>query len=381
MKRKIIACLIMAALVCTGCMPAFAAEPEGYEEVFSTDFEGGLPDDFFTYFNVYDVKDENIKTEGDNTYYNGLFPQGSYLYSMNEAENYRLEFDIQTGVPGKTEENAYKSALALHVPAQSVGLVIEADNGDSDLTSFLGSGGIFLYLFDNILEVGVHTNKDGGTAGSINGAATTGLVEKAAGRLYGVYTVSYQFTLPEGLNFSEFTPLTVEEENGTITVSVKGTPICSISMSEPENITTVCSEQYWDAALAGQDLFSGESYRKVAIKDAAGEVKATVEEAVVPVSGVFAFANRANHFGLDNLKVYDKIESSTPAPKPTPTASATDQKTKAPATSSEKPPAATPGDSNQSAGQDWLIYVLAGGIVAVGAVLAVLVVRHRKKGK
>lgn len=44
---------------------------------------------------------------------------------------------IKTAIPGKVEENAYKSALALHVPADSVGMVIEPDNEDADLTSFL----------------------------------------------------------------------------------------------------------------------------------------------------------------------------------------------------------------------------------------------------
>ncbi len=149
MKRKVIASLLVAVMAFASVLPSLAAVPElpeAFNEAYSTDFEGYegvLPDDFYTYFNTYDVKPENVVTEGDNTYYNGTFPSGSYVYSMYEVVDYRVEFDIKTAIPGKVEENAYKSALALHVPADSVGMVIEPDNEDADLTSFLGAAGVF----------------------------------------------------------------------------------------------------------------------------------------------------------------------------------------------------------------------------------------------
>lgn len=385
MKRKVIASLLVAVMAFASVLPSLAAVPElpeAFNEAYSTDFEGYegvLPDDFYTYFNTYDVKPENVVTEGDNTYYNGTFPSGSYVYSMYEVVDYRVEFDIKTAIPGKVEENAYKSALALHVPADSVGMVIEPDNEDADLTSFLGAAGVFIYFFDNILEVGVHTNKNGGTAGPINGEATTGVVENAADRMLGAYTVSYQFQMPEGVNFTEFTSVCVQEENGEIAVYVEDNLVCTITMSEPDEVTTHWNENYWDTSLAGMELFSGDSYRKVEIKDAEGVVVATVDEAVVPVTGLFAFINRANNFGLDNLAVYEKVEESTPAPEqPT---SETDATPEAGGTSAaEKTPAATNGGAEDAdSGNGWLIYVLIGAIAVVVIIFVVVIVRSKKK--
>lgn len=385
MKRKVIASLLVAVMAFASVLPSLAAVPElpeAFNEAYSTDFEGYegvLPDDFYTYFNTYDVKPENVVTEGDNTYYNGTFPSGSYVYSMYEVVDYRVEFDIKTAIPGKVEENAYKSALALHVPADSVGMVIEPDNEDADLTSFLGAAGVFIYFFDNILEVGVHTNKNGGTAGPINGEATTGVVENAEDRMLGAYTVSYQFQMPEGVNFTEFTSVCVQEENGEIAVYVEDNLVCTIAMSEPDEVTTHWNESYWDTSLAGQELFSGESYRKVEIKDAEGTVVATVDEAVVPVTGLFAFINRANNFGLDNLTVYEKVEESTPAPEqPTSETDATPEAGGTPA--AEKTPAATNGGAEDAgSGNGWLIYVLIGAIAVVVIIFVVVIVRSKKK--
>ena len=58
MKRKILVLLLTFVMLCTYCLPALAAKPDGFTEEYSTDFEDGetLPEDFFTYFNVYDVK-------------------------------------------------------------------------------------------------------------------------------------------------------------------------------------------------------------------------------------------------------------------------------------------------------------------------------------
>lgn len=385
MKRKVIASLLVAVMAFASVLPSLAAVlelPEAFNEAYSTDFEGYegvLPDDFYTYFNTYDVKPENVVTEGDNTYYNGTFPSGSYVYSMYEVVDYRVEFDIKTAIPGKVEENAYKSALALHVPADSVGMVIEPDNEDADLTSFLGAAGVFIYFFDNILEVGVHTNKNGGTAGPINGEATTGVVENAEDRMLGAYTVSYQFQMPEGVNFTEFTSVCVQEENGEIAVYVEDNLVCTIAMSEPDEVTTHWNESYWDTSLAGQELFSGESYRKVEIKDAEGTVVATVDEAVVPVTGLFAFINRANNFGLDNLTVYEKVEESTPAPEqPTSETDATPEAGGTPA--AEKTPAATNGGAEDAgSGNGWMIYVLIGAIAVVVIIFVVVIVRSKKK--
>ena len=385
MKRKVIASLLVAVMAFASVLPSLAAVPElpeAFNEAYSTDFEGYegvLPDDFYTYFNTYDVKPENVVTEGDNTYYNGTFPSGSYVYSMYEVVDYRVEFDIKTATPGKVEENAYKPAWARHVPADSVGMVIEPDNEDADLTSFLGAAGVFIYFFDNILEVGVHTNKNGGTAGPINGEATTGVVENAEDRMLGAYTVSYQFQMPEGVNFTEFTSVCVQEENGEIAVYVEDNLVCTIAMSEPDEVTTHWNESYWDTSLAGQELFSGESYRKVEIKDAEGTVVATVDEAVVPVTGLFAFINRANNFGLDNLTVYEKVEESTPAPEqPTSETDATPEAGGTPA--AEKTPAATNGGAEDAgSGNGWMIYVLIGAIAVVVIIFVVVIVRSKKK--
>ena len=109
----------------------------------------------------------------------------------------------------------------------------------------------------------------------------------------------------QGVNFTEFTSVCVQEENGEIAVYVGDNLVCTITMSEPDEVTTHWNENYWDTSLAGMELFSGDSYRKVEIKDAEGAVVATVDEAVVPVTGLFAFINRANNFGLDNLAVYE----------------------------------------------------------------------------
>ena len=105
MKRKIIASLLAAVMAFAGVLPALAAVPElpeSFNEAYVTDFEGYdgvLPDDFYTYFNTYDVKAENVVTEGDNTYYNGMFPSGAYVYSMYEVIDYRVQFDIKTAIP------------------------------------------------------------------------------------------------------------------------------------------------------------------------------------------------------------------------------------------------------------------------------------------
>ena len=238
---------------------------------------------------------------------------------------------------------------------------------------------MFIYFFDNILEVGVHTNKNGGTAGPINGEATTGVVENAEDRMLGAYTVSYQFQMPEGVNFTEFTSVCVQEENGEIAVYVEDNLVCTIAMSEPDEVTTHWNESYWDTSLAGQELFSGESYRKVEIKDAEGTVVATVDEAVVPVTGLFAFINRANNFGLDNLTVYEKVEESTPAPEqPTSETDATPEAGGTPA--AEKTPAATNGGAEDAgSGNGWMIYVLIGAIAVVVIIFVVVIVRSKKK--
>ena len=93
MKRKIIASLLAAVMAFAGVLPALAAVPElpeSFNEAYVTDFEGYdgvLPDDFYTYFNTYDVKAENVVTEGDNTYYNGMFPSGAYVYSTLKRQS------------------------------------------------------------------------------------------------------------------------------------------------------------------------------------------------------------------------------------------------------------------------------------------------------
>lgn len=388
MKKRIFSCLvILAVILCV--LPVYAEDEKeqgggdktvSWTEIFNSDFEDGtLDSEFYSYFNTYDLNENNFKTEDGNTYYNGMFPNGAYINSLQSMAEYRLKFDIRTAMPGNAEgENAYKSAVALQHPYSDVSLCVEPDNNDEDKTSYLGTGGIYLFMFDNILEVTVHCNKDGGTAGPVNGAGKTGTVEKASDRMFGVYGVSYQFTLPEGKSFNEFVSVDISLKDGVITVMLDGSLFCTVELSQTEKITTLISEDYWDKNKAGIEILDNEeSYRKAVIKDSAGQEVLTVDSAVVPVEGAFAFVNRANNYNLDNFTYYELEVTSTPTPKPSETPDAS-QNTKEPTKEPTASATADKSDSEKEGGSSITVILIAAIAVVVIAIIIVFVLGKKK---
>lgn len=298
-----------------------------WDPIVEIDFEEGIAaGDFYSYFNTYDIDDTNIGVEEDNTFYVGQFPKGLKINYLWDLEEFKLNFDFKGAGTDVEVQNAYKSAVILQHSITGMNFVNEPDNGDEDKTSFMGMSGVGVYMWGSTLEIVVTSNKDGGTAGPANGVGLTGVVDKAADRHFGVYGVSYQFTLPEEKTFDEFRNVDITLKNGIITILVDEALICTVELSQVEAVTTILHENHWNKDLVGLELIDSEEvYRKAVIKDNQGQEVLTVDGAVVMKCGAFVFTNRVAPFGLDNIVVYEEHVDvpvvtqapATPTPDPT----------------------------------------------------------------
>ncbi len=306
--KAIIAVCLMVALLGQICVWTYAAEdPTGWTTLYSTDFEDGdMPNELYGYFSVYNLKNNYI-TEGNNSYFEGRFPEGASMYTYDFLENYALDLQFKANMPGSpSTENCYKSAIAVKQDISSPGkTIIEPDNGDSDKSSYLGSNGIFFYAYGNYLEVAVARNADGGTAGPANGAelglGMSKIVEDASARTYGVYSTGYIFRLPDGVTFDAFTHIRMECEESVIKAYVADTLICTITMSDVKKVTTLYADTYWDASWAGTEAFDGKAYTRASVRDAAGAEVLALDGCVVPETGGMAILCRANTYWVDDL--------------------------------------------------------------------------------
>lgn len=335
--------------------------------------------DFWSGFNIYNANENNFVMQGDNGYYHGKWTEGASAVFLEELEDYTLIAKLKTSGNSNQIKNCYKSAVLLRVPVYE-GFIFEPDNGDEDGSSYLGSSGIFLYCYGNTLEVGVHTMKAGGTAGPVNppeGNGTKLVVENPSARHYGIYTVAYLFNLPEGKTFDQFTDIKVVDKKDKISVYVADTLICELQLSDIGEVTTKVSDSYWNKDKVGDEVFSGQSYRTVAIKDASGNEVLKVEDAVVATVGSIGFANRANSFMVDYLKIelnYDITPEPTKEATPAPTPGKT-----------EAQPTQTPEADNKAKDSDSnvLTYVLIGVsvLVAGGAIFIIVKTSDKNKNK
>lgn len=351
------------------------ASPE-WMEMYSVDFEDFLEDGEFNYvYDIYDMNISNIKTKNGNTYFNSQWPKGSVIKSKDPLSKYMIEFEMQTNALN-SNNNGYKAGLALQIIEGEQAFVMEPDNSDEDPTSYLGTSGVYLFFYNKTLEVVIHSNKDGGTAGPVNGGGKTTVVKSSADRWFGVYGVSYLFTLPSGINFTNnFVDVRVEVCENIIEVYMQDNiHICSIELSNIQDTVTYCNEKYWQEAWRGSELVDGSCYNTAIVKNAEGEVVLTVDNAVVPVEGLFAFTHRCSGFNIDNIVLYEEYVEATPTPetKPSPTPSATD----APETDSE---AETNNNTAGISGDDIIISILIAAIVLVGITIAFVLVAGKKR--
>lgn len=386
MKKMFLLFLVMIFSV--SCLQVFADdvsdETKKWDEIYMTDFEGGeLDSEFYENLLVLGFDESNIATENDNTYYAGHWPAGANMYSAYAMEDVRLEFDIRTGSAADPQkQNAYKAGLQLVIPEGTETLSYEPDNLDDDKSSYLGCGGICIYMYDSVLEVVIRSNKAGGQAGPVNGVGKVVTVEDAADRMFSMYGVGYQFTLPEGKTFAQFTSVAVELRDGVCSVIIEDELFCTVELSQIENLLLEFNIN-WNSNFAGGELLNDKAYRKAVVKDAKGDVVLTVEDAVVPTSGAFAFVNRGPGFDLDNLHIYEEYVAPKPTQVPVATAEpdapeATQSPTEAPAEPTNAP--VNDVQDSDSSGNNILIIVLICAIgVVVVIIIIIMVVKQRKQ--
>lgn len=334
--------------------------------IFEDDFSEEGMGDFSIDFEIF-APGDNYVSEGGNTYFHGRWVNGAYAIFKEEIENYTLYADFKMPVGISTSTNYIRSAIFLRNSFESKGMSLEPDNGDNDNSSYLGGSGIFFYCYKNNVEVGIHTKKADGTTGPVN--SDTGIkkaVPDASKRLLGSYTVSYVFTIPEGKNFDNFTKVKVIDAGDKISFYVEETLICQLELSDIENVKTVIGEGYFIPEKVGETVFDEKSYRTVVVKDASGNEKLKVEDAVVSTVGYFGFVDRGSQFMIDNVKIelnYDVTPAPTKEPTPTP------QNTPTPTT--QKPATQTPGTSDKGTeDSNTLLYIfIAASAVIIGVIV------------
>lgn len=371
----------MRKLICVFmCLVCFVLVVNANTVVFEDDFNETdfTQNEFWSSFNCYNSNESNYVMQGDNGYYHGKWTEGASAVYIDELEDYTLIAKLKTSGNTNQEKNCYKSAVLLRMPLNGNSYIFEPDNGDEDGSSYLGSSGIYFYCYGNTLEVAVHTKKNGGTSGPVNapeGFGTTAVVEDAAKRHYGVYSVSYHFTLPEGKTFDEFRNIKVVDKKENISFYVDDTLLCELLLSNIGEVNTVIGENYWNKDIVGDDVFDGQSYKTVVVKDASGNEVMKVEEAVVATIGSIGFANRANAYMIDDVKIelnYDITPE--PTKETTPTPNKTEEKATIEPTDNKGEKVKT--ESN------WITYVLIGaGVLVLGGAIFILIKTSGKNNK
>ncbi|NLN05668.1 MAG: hypothetical protein GX166_12840 [Clostridiaceae bacterium] len=347
--------------------------------LFEDDLNAGTlsQTEFFTYFGMYNANENNYVFDGENGYYHGKWTEGASAFYYDLLEDYTLYVDFSTNGTTDRPKNAYRSFIAIRVAETSKDFVFEPDNGqDQEAFAFLGVTGIYFYCYENYVEVGVHTNKSGGTAGPVNapeGYGAVGEVEDAEKRDFGVYSISAFFELPEGKTFNDFVSVKIVDEKEKVFFYAEDTLICEIALADVENVVVKLGPNYWNESRRGEEIVSEDCYRTVVIKDAVGNEVVKVEGAVVPLSGLFGFGNRANAFKVDNVKVALNYDV-TPAP--------TKEKTETPVaeTTPSTTPTAQEEDKTGAASSVGIlpIVLVALSVLLIGGIVLILIMTSKK---
>lgn len=357
--RKAALCIILFILCLTMMVNANTV-------IFEDDFSEEDMGDFPISFEVFAPSD-NYVSEGDITYFHGKWINGAYAIYTEEIEDYTLYVDFKMPVGISSNSNYMRSAIFLRNSFESKGMSLEPDNGDDDNSSYLGGSGIFFYCYKNTVEIGIHTTKADGTTGPVNGE--TGIkkpVPDASKRLLGSYTVTYLFTTPEEKNFDDFTKVKIIDAGEKISFYVEETLICQLELSDIGDIKTVIGEGYYIPEKVGNTVFDEKSYRTVVVKDASGNEKMRVEDAVVSTAGYLGFADRGSQFMIDNVKIELNYDIT---PEPTKETTPTPQKTPTPTT--QNTVTQTPGTSDKgSKDSNTLLYIF---IIASAVIIGVIV--------
>ncbi|MGI6530809.1 MAG: hypothetical protein ACOX3J_14280 [Clostridia bacterium] len=348
--------------------------------IFEDDFDEGQLGDFPLYFNIFASSAENFEDEGDNGYFVGKWITGAYAIYNDEIEDYTITVDFKMPHGINPAVNYKRAAIMLRSSYESNDKSLEPDNGDPDNSSYLGASGIYFYCYGTTLEVGVHTKKNGGTTGPVNGTSEHAVkkeVPDSTKRLLGSYTVSYLIDLPEGKTFDDFLTVKVVDEKEKISFYAEDELICFLELSDIGDVTTVIGEGYFKEHEEGMPVFDEPSYQTVVLKDAEGNELIKVEEAVVSTVGYLGFASRGCGYMIDNLKIeLNKDVTPEPTKEPTPTPDKTPAETEKSSTTST-PSKKDEGETKDGLQADALTYVLiALAVVILGGIVFVL---FRKK--
>ncbi len=348
--------------------------------IFEDDFSQGALGDFSMYFNVFASNDENYETDGENGYFVGKWINGAFAIYNEEIEDYTMTVDFKMPHQVNPAVNYLRAAIMLRSSYESNEKSLEPDNGDPDNSSYLGASGIYFYCYGTTLEVGVHTKKNGGTTGPVNGNAEHAVkkeVPDSTKRLLGAYTVSCLIDLPEGKTFDDFLTVKIVDEKEIISFYVEDELLCVLELSDIGDVTTVIGKGYFKPHEEGMPVFDEPSYQTVVLKDAQGNELMKVEEAVVSTVGYLGFASRGCGYMIDNLKIeLNKDATPQPTKEPTPTPDKTPADTEKPSTTST-PSKKDAGEKNEGIQVDALTYVLiALAVIILGGIVYVL---FRKK--
>ena len=348
--------------------------------IFEDDFDEGQLGDFPLYFNIFASSAENFEDEGDNGSFAGKWITGAYAIYNDEIEDYTITVDFKMPHGINPAVNYKRAAIMLRSSYESNDKSLEPDNGDPDNSSYLGASGIYFYCYGTTLEVGVHTKKNGGTTGPVNGTSEHAVkkeVPDSTKRLLGSYTVSYLIDLPEGKTFDDFLTVKVVDEKEKISFYAEDELICFLELSDIGDVTTVIGEGYFKEHEVGMPVFDEPSYQTVVLKDAEGNELIKVEEAVVSTVGYLGFASRGCGYMIDNLKIeLNKDVTPEPTKEPTPTPDKTPAETEKSSTTST-PSKKDEGETKDGLQADALTYVLiALAVVILGGIVFVL---FRKK--
>lgn len=193
-----------------------------------------------------------------------------------------------------------------------------------------------------------------------------------------VATETFDLPAPEGYQIGERCTIQIKDDITTVSVSINGTPLAVIELSEP------------GTEYEGDDPVYG-FYKTAVVKDAAGTTLGTVENTrVCSEYSLVAITTRNKEVSIDNVALqYEEEESNvTEAPsEPTGEADATEAPTSGSGTATPTPAktasaAAKPSDT---AGEDSsntpiiIAAVVAAVVVIAGIIIAVVVAKKKKK--
>ena len=232
------------------------------------------------------------------------------------------------------------------------------ENGGSTGSS-IGGSGIYIMPAANIIKIGLKLYQEDGL---------------------GVSTKVFDLPAPEGYQRGKKCTIKVEDTTTSVTISVNGTKLAVVELSEP------------DTKYSTDDPSYG-FYKKAAVKNAAGEELGAVENTrICSEYSQIAITTRNATFSIDNLSLQYEGSASEPTPSD-PSATPEDDATGSPATASPKatatatakatktPVKATNAPSSQDSGNTPIIIAVVSAcvVVAAGIIIAIIVAKKKKK--